>query len=170
MTNNKWYSVKSMCLNAIIAALYAVITIVLAPYSYMGIQFRISEILIFFCFWRPDFIIGLTLGCFIANIFSTLSYWDMLFGTLATFLSCLLIIYASPRMIFVIIYPTIINGLIVGAELYILLGLEFWMQAGLVALGEATVLTVGYFIFLGLMKNKGFMKFLSPKIHQDVKF
>ena len=36
---------KKLTRTAIIAAIYAVITVAIAPLSYMGVQFRISEIL-----------------------------------------------------------------------------------------------------------------------------
>lgn len=37
---------KRLTRTAIIAAIYAVITVAIAPLSYMGVQFRISEILV----------------------------------------------------------------------------------------------------------------------------
>lgn len=160
--------IKKIAENAIIAALYCSVTIIAAPISYMGIQFRIAEILVLLCFWRPDYILGLTLGCFIANIFSTLGPWDMLFGTGATLVTCILVSYASPKLFVAAIYPIVINAFVVGAELYFLCGLGFWEQTGLVALGEATVIIVSYFVWMGIAKNKSFMKILNPTRHQAV--
>jgi uncharacterized membrane protein len=166
----KKITTKSIVLNAAIAALYFIITIILAPYSYLGIQFRISEMLVLLCFWRPDFVIGVTLGCFLANTMSSLGPWDMLFGTLATLISSLLVAYASPRLWFSMIYPIAINSFVVGAELHFILELDFWLQAGLVCIGETTVIVVSYILWMSICRNKGFMKYLSPLRHADIKY
>src|SRR5574344_952434 len=92
-------STKKIAQNAIIAAVYFVLTMALPGLSYGQIQFRIAELLVLLCFWRPDFVIGVTLGCFLANINSTLGPWDLLLGTSATFFSCLLVSFGSPRML-----------------------------------------------------------------------
>lgn len=69
--------------SGIIASLYAVLTIVLAPISYGPIQCRISEIMTLFPLFFIEAVPGLIIGCLIANIFS--GWWvDMVFGTLAT--------------------------------------------------------------------------------------
>ena len=79
----KKLNTKMIALNAIIAAVYAAFTILLAPISYGSIQMRISEIMIFLAFYNKDYIPGLVLGCLIANIPSGLGAFDMVFGTLA---------------------------------------------------------------------------------------
>ncbi|MCI2068212.1 MAG: QueT transporter family protein [Bacilli bacterium] len=166
----KQITTKYIAQNAVVAAVYFILTIILAPYSYLGIQFRIAELLVLLCFWRPDFIIGVTLGCFLANTLSSLGPWDMLFGTLATLVSALLVAYASPRLFISIIYPTAVNAFVVGAELYFILGEAFWVQVGLVAIGEGAVMIVSYLIWLILSRNKGLMNFLAPTRHQDIRY
>jgi uncharacterized membrane protein len=54
--------------NGIVAAIYFVLCIALSFISYGEIQFRVAELLVLLCFWRPDFIIGVTIGCFLANM------------------------------------------------------------------------------------------------------
>ena len=83
----KKLNTKMIALNAIIAAVYAAFTILLAPISYGSIQMRISEIMIFLAFYNKDYIPGLVLGCLIANIPSGLGAFDMVFGTFATLLA-----------------------------------------------------------------------------------
>ena len=56
---------KRLTRTAIIAAIYAVITIAIAPLSYMGVQFRIGELLVLLALFDPIYIYGLTLGCLI---------------------------------------------------------------------------------------------------------
>ncbi len=148
--------------NALIAGIYYVFTIILGTFAYNDIQFRIAEILLFLPFFRKDFVIGVTLGTFLANLHSPLWPWDPLFGTLATFLSALLIAY-SKKMWTAIIYPTIVNGLIVGTILYFILDLPLLAAMGSVALGELVVLSLGYAIFVLLRQNKPFLNLIMAE-------
>ena len=84
MENN---TTKRLVRTAVIAALYAVLTLFLAPISYGSIQFRISEIMVLLAFFDPFYIGGLTLGCFVANILGPNGMVDAVFGTIATFIS-----------------------------------------------------------------------------------
>ena len=72
--------------SAVIAALYAIMTVVISPLSYGMVQCRFSESLIMLCAFTPAAIPGLTVGCLVANIFS-FNPIDMICGTTATLLS-----------------------------------------------------------------------------------
>ncbi|MEG2295485.1 MAG: QueT transporter family protein [Oscillospiraceae bacterium] len=50
MNNIKVFNTKKLAKTAIIAALYAGLTIAVAPLSFGMVQFRFSEILILLCF------------------------------------------------------------------------------------------------------------------------
>ena len=77
----KLLTTRSLCLSAIIAALYAALTLLLAPISYGNIQCRVSEAFTVLPMVLPQSIPGLFVGCLIANIFSpTPSIWDIVFG------------------------------------------------------------------------------------------
>ena len=112
---------------AVIAAVYAVLTAIFSTISFTPMQLRISEIMIFLACFNPIYIIGLTLGCFIVNILmSPYVLLDSIFGTLATFLSALMMYYTAKTfkmskkgIILASIWPTIFNGLIVGTIIYI---------------------------------------------------
>ncbi len=161
--------------NAIVAAVYFVLTSFTAPISYNAFQMRIAEALGLLCFWRPDFAIGMSIGCLLSNIYS-FSPWDMLLGTLATLISCLLISYASKWLWMAIIYPVIINGLVVGAELtWIFMSpvgtmKDFVVQGGWVALGELGAMALGYLLWMIICRLKIFDKVFKPIRHQQVKF
>ena len=148
--------------NGIVAALYFALTMASYPIAFGNINFRISEILVLLCFWRPDFIVGITIGCFMSNILSSLGAWDMLFGTLATFFSCVLIA-VSPKLFASLIWPIAINAFVVGFELWWLIGESFWPMVGWVAIGEGTVIAIAYILWMFLWRNKGFMKVLEPR-------
>lgn len=71
---------KTIVMVAIIAALYAIFTLALAPVSYGPIQFRVSEALKVFVLLNPLYALGIGLGTFIANLASPFSgAWDLIF-------------------------------------------------------------------------------------------
>ena len=147
---------KRLTRTAIIAAIYAVITLAIAPLSYMGVQFRISEILVLLAVFDPLYIGGLTLGCLIANLLGPNGPMDVLFGTLATFISVYAIYLTGKliknykiKLLIASIWPTIFNGLIIGWMLNKLYGLPLILSIGEVALGELVVITfIGVPLFL----------------------
>jgi uncharacterized membrane protein len=161
---------KIIAENAIVAAIYFVLTFAFSSLSYGQIQFRIAEFLVLLCFWRPDFVFGITLGCFLANMYSLIWPWDMIIGTLATLISCLLVSYASPRLGMAMVFPIAINAFVVGWELWFFLEMDFWLSVCYVGLGEAFVILCSYVLWLLLSKNKGFMGALSPKRHVGVRW
>lgn len=161
--------------NALVAAVYFVLTSFTQPISFGMFQMRIAEALGLLCFWRPDFAIGMTIGCLLSNVYS-FSPWDMLFGSLATLVSCLLISYASRWLWMAIIYPVVINGLVVGAELtWIFMSpsgtvTDFAIQGGWVALGELGAMCIGYALWMIICRLKVFDKVFKPILHAKVKF
>lgn len=144
MKKNK---IKFIAESAIIAALYAATTWVLAPISYGPIQFRISEILVLLVVLNPKYSISLIIGCFVANTTSSLGWYDMVFGTLATTLAIIPMIFVR-KMPIAALFPVISNAFIVSLELgfaFDLWGVGFWYDVWTVGLGEFVVL-----FFLGI--------------------
>lgn len=70
---------------AVVAALYVVITLVIAPISYGPVQFRISESLNFLALHNKRYIWAVSIGVFIAN-FLTYGPIDMIVGSVSTFI------------------------------------------------------------------------------------
>ena len=147
---------KRLTRTAIIAAIYAVITVAIAPLSYMGVQFRISEILVLLAVFDPLYIGGLTLGCLIANLLGPNGPLDVILGTLATFISVYAIYLTGKivknyraKLLIASIWPTLFNGLIIGWMLNMLYGFPLVLSMGQVALGELVVITcIGVPLFL----------------------
>ena len=149
--------VKAMANNALIAALYVGITYITASFAFLGVQFRIAEILLFLAFFRKDYSLGLTLGCVIANAISPMGWVDVVFGTAATILTLVGITH-SKHLVVASLFPVIFNGFIVGAELYYVLELPFWLSVAQVMIGEFVVVTLGgVLVFSQLRKNKHFL-------------
>lgn len=156
--------------NGIVGAIYFLLCFLFQSISFGTIQIRFAEILNLLCFFRPDYVIGVTLGCFLANLQSTLGWPDILIGTMATLVSCLLIAFASPSLLIACLYPVAINGFVVGAELCWLLDLgwnQYFYQSGMVALGEFISMIIGYMLFIFLKRNKSFMNVIGATNHRD---
>ena len=90
MRNN---TVKVLTIRALIAAIYVVLTVAIAPFSYGTIQFRISESLSQLVVFSKKYWFPITLGVAIANIFSPLGIVDVFFGTLGTGLALAISIF-----------------------------------------------------------------------------
>lgn len=148
-------SVKIVVKQAIICALYVLLTLSVFPISFNMIQFRISEILILLAFYDKKNIIGLTLGTLIANMFSPMFLFDITFGVCASILS-LICINKIKSLYIGAIFPVLINGILVGTELYLAFseGTPLIINMLWVALGEIVVMIVGVAIFKILEKNK----------------
>lgn len=163
MKKNK---VKFITYTSLIAAMYAVITIVFSSLSYGEVQFRISEILVLFALIEPKYITGLVLGCILANIPSPLGIIDVFSGSLATFIGVLFIIFIGKvfglnKKSFIIasIGPIVSNAIIVGLELNYLFGTPFWMNVLYVGFGEFVVITIlGTIVMNIIIKNDKFIE------------
>lgn len=157
MTNKN----RKISIVGLIAALYAVITLVLGFISYGQIQFRISEILMFLPLFGKEYIIALTLGCFLANVVGPFGVPDIIFGTLATLISSILVYY-TPKFIknnkytllIASLWPTIINALIIGWELYKFFGVPFVLGFIQVGFGEFVVITIVGLPVFKMVNNK----------------
>ena len=109
------FTTRDMTLAAVLAAVYAVLTIVLPIPQYGPIQIRLAEALTVLPFLFPAATPGLVVGCFIANLFSPYVL-DVIFGTAATLIACLMT-QRMPNRYLASLPPVIFNMIIVGAEI-----------------------------------------------------
>ena len=131
-----------------IAALYAALTILLAPISYGPVQCRVSEALTLLPFYMSEAVPGLFIGCIFANFIGGYGLPDIIFGSLATLIAALLTL--KSRNIFIAaLWPVLSNMIIIGAMLHYLLEVPLVMTCIYVALGEAVSC---YIIGVPLMK------------------
>ncbi|MEG0295959.1 MAG: QueT transporter family protein [Clostridium sp.] len=140
---------RKLVISALIAAVYAALTYALAPISYGLIQFRVSEVMVLLAFFNPTYIGALTLGCLLSNILGGLGILDIIFGTLATFLSVSAISITASKikdtkkgLIISSIWPVIFNGLIIGGMLSILLEVPMVIAMLQVGIGEFLAVSV----------------------------
>lgn len=117
--NMKNLSVRRLVRCAVIAAVYVVACLVLAPFSYGAVQVRVAEALCLLPVFGAEYIVGVTLGCFLANLLGS-TVVDVVFGTLATLLACLVTyklrdIRVKGLAIPASLPPVVFNMIIVGA-------------------------------------------------------
>lgn len=149
---------RSLCLSAVIAALYAALTMLLAPISYGAIQCRVSEAMTLLPLILPESIPGLFIGCLIANLY-TGSVLDIVFGSLAT-LTAAIITYACRSMkvgkwpLISLLSPVVLNGVVVGIVLSVSYGLPLFITMGEVAIGEVGAVIIGVVLLQGARAAK----------------
>jgi len=120
---------------AMIGALYALLTIILAPISYGMIQIRVAEMLMVLPFFTPAAVPGLFVGCLIANIFGGLGILDIVFGSLATLISAYLVTRIKNKYL-VPLPPVLINAVIIGIVLHLVLGFPLYLTVAWVGFGQ----------------------------------
>lgn len=132
---------------ALIAAAYAALTWLSEAMGigFGAIQFRLSEALTILPVFTPAAIPGLTLGCAIANLSSSLGPVDIFVGTLATFLQTLCCrktrnIRQKNVPFLSLVMPIFFNAIFVGIEIAALTAGSngFW------SVFASTALTVGF--------------------------
>ena len=181
----KHFPVRVIAANGIIASLYFVITIACGPLSYEFMQFRFSELLNLLVFFNPTYTLGLTLGCLLANLLSSVGPLDIILGTATTLVACLIMVGLSKFLKSLFVngtIPCILNAVVVPFTIYLsCLGTEeemlltpsvYFTMFGWVLLGEVVcILVIGYPIFLLLgKKNKSFLPLIIATRNQDFKW
>ena len=116
--------IKFIVFNGIVAALYVVFTAPFANIAYGPIQVRIAEVMAVLPIFSIGMILGVTLGCFIANLVNpgNLGPVDVVGGSLATLIAGFLSYFIGKKnKWFGLIPPVVVNGLLVGGYLPFLL-------------------------------------------------
>ncbi|MBU1141141.1 MAG: QueT transporter family protein [Firmicutes bacterium] len=152
---------KDLLKQAMIAAIYVVLVYILQFASFGLIQFRVAEVLMILILFDKKSIIGLTLGCFVANLVGGAILIDVIFGTMATTIAGILMYVTRKRVLVSLMWPAVINGLVVGVILtYGYLLAPLYVSIPSVFLGEAVVMfALGLPIYLSLKDNQHFLEF-----------
>lgn len=86
---------RTLVINALVAALYFVVTAVVAPFGFLGIQFRISELFNHLIVLNKKYFFGIVVGVFLANLVFSPTKADIVFGVLHTALSLGITMYIA---------------------------------------------------------------------------
>lgn len=139
--------------SAVIAALYAALTLALYPISFGAVQFRVSEALTLLPIVMPEAIPGLFVGCLVSNLIGSATPWDIIFGSLATLIAAILTYATRRNKILAAFWPVLCNTVIVGLVLALTLNLPVFLTMGEVGLGELVVVyTVGMAMLAALKR------------------
>lgn len=159
MEKNKKMSVRSLVRAAIIAAVYALLTIALAPISSGLIQCRVAEAMSVLPYFTFSAVPGLFIGCLLANLLVGAPIYDVVFGSLATLLAAYityLLRKRAPKYL-APLPSVVVNALVVGALLVYVydIGVSYWIAAGYVAIGQAIACFVIGLPLLSLIESYG---------------
>ena len=144
-----------------IAAIYVALTMLsaLMGLSSGAIQLRLSEAMCLLPLILPEAIVGLTLGCALANFITGCAVWDIVFGSVATLIGALgayLLKRLPEKYEFAATIPTVLaNAVIVPFVLKWAYGIEdgYWFLFITVGIGEVLSAGVlGTFLYKNLKK------------------
>ncbi|HJC91786.1 QueT transporter family protein [Mediterraneibacter glycyrrhizinilyticus] len=110
---NKQSKVLFIAQAAMVAAIYVVLTLVGASFSYGEVQVRISEALTILPVFTPAAIPGLFIGCLISNILGGCILPDIIFGSLATLIGAIFTWMLRNKSKYLAPLPPIIANVIV---------------------------------------------------------
>lgn len=138
MDKKKFFTPRRIALSAMIAALYAGVTILLAPISYGPMQFRVSEALTLLPFCLPEAVPGLFIGCLVANVLGGFGIIDIVFGSFATLVAAWLSSKA-PNVWLAALPPVVLNAVVVGTYVGILSDTPILLTAVYICVSEAVI-------------------------------
>ncbi len=152
-------AVRKLTEGAVIAAVYALLTILLPATTAGTVEFRISEAVTLLAALTPAAIPGLTIGCLLANALHGAVILDVVFGSLATLLAAVMTYLTRKNLLIAAAWPAVFNGLIIGPLLkyaYQLDGPLYILMLS-VAAGEVVICyLLGIPLAKGLEKTKIF--------------
>ena len=160
-------NISKLVFSAVIAAIYTVLTLLLAPISYGQIQVRISESLTLLPFLSSYSIWGVFLGCILSNLIGGNGIIDVVFGSLATLIAAILTYYIGKSNLKFKKYlaplpPIIINGVVIGFILNYTLKLPLLPSIIWVGLGESiSCYVLGLILISIIEKNKKLMSYFK---------
>ena len=150
---------------ALIAAVYVVLTMVFAPFSFSEIQVRIAEALTILPLFTPAAIPGLFIGCLLGNILGGAALPDIIFGSLATLIGAYgtwMLRNAKPFL--APLPPILSNVAIIPFVLRFAYGINLPIPFMMLTVGIGEVLSCGV---LGLLLYYALQKYKNIIFRQD---
>lgn len=147
---------------AVIAAIYGLVTYALKPISYGPIQIRVSEALVLLPLLEDSAVLGLFIGCMLANILGGLGVWDIYLGSLITLLAAYLT-SKMPSPILGAIPPIVLNAVGVSYYISVLYKLPYGLTAMYIGIGEfLAVAGIGIPLFYAIRRS-GLKEFFKKR-------
>lgn len=158
-------NIKILVGNGVLAALYIAVSMLIQPFGFTNVQFRISEMFNHLVVFNKKFIYGIVLGVFLTNLFfSPMVAYDLVFGVgqsilalSATIVSMRFIKGVWARMIFNTVIFTI-TMFMIAIELHLAFDLPFLFTWLTCAAGEFVVMAIGMPVMYWINKRVQFDK------------
>lgn len=154
--------IKRISYNAIICALYVALVFIFSFMSYESIQVRLAEVLIFIVLINKRYTIGITMGCFIANLIGPFGLIDAIVGSIATYLCCIMLIYVKRAWVGIFILP--ICNILVGLEIAFLSNANYeatLMIIFFVMIGEIIAGILGTLVYKVIIRKKELIELIN---------
>ena len=142
---------------AVIAAVYATLTLILMPLSYGVMQVRVSEALTILPLFTPAAIPGLFIGCLVSNMVGPNGILDMIIGSGATLIAASFSYLLRKKPLLVPLPPVIVNGILIGGMLHYAYSVPFSLAACILWVGLGELIAcygIGYPLLRYLLKYK----------------
>ena len=143
---------------AMIAAIYVVLTVLFAPFSFGHIQVRLAEALTVLPYFTPAAIPGLAIGCLIGNVLAGAVLWDVIFGSLATLIGAYFTYLLRKQNKFLAPIPPIIsNTIIIPLILRYAYGLKYAVPFMMLMVGLGEIIScgvLGMILYASLQKHR----------------
>ncbi len=137
---HKYFTTRSICLAAIVAALYTALTLIFQAFSFGAVQFRVSEALTVLPALFPQAVPGLAVGCLLSNLLGGANIYDVVFGTLATSAAAVMTWRMRGGIWLRALPPVMCNAVVIGLVLTYAYGIDaLWLNMLTVGLGQAAV-------------------------------
>jgi len=172
---------RDVSLTALFAGLYAVLVVVLAPISFGPVQLRVADVLIpLSALFGWPVALGVTIGCFLGNVYVWLGPHDVVFGPIANLIAAAIILQLRKRRLLACLVGALPIGVIVGGGYLWLyfnppdifgLALPAWvaMMISITLSSFIAITIIGYMLLVAIsrpsiiepLKSRG-LKVLSP--------
>ncbi|HZW67259.1 MAG TPA: QueT transporter family protein [Pseudogracilibacillus sp.] len=151
---------RTLVINALVAALYFVVTAVVAPFGFLNIQFRLSELFNHLVVFNKRYFFGVVIGVVIANLVFSPTKADLIFGVSHTAISLGITIYigrfVKNKLALMAINSVVfsLNMFIIAYMLKVFVGLTDGFMFLWFTLGLSEFLTMGLAIIVMYYLNK----------------
>ena len=149
LIENKSLSVK-VALTAITAALYVALGYIFQPFGFLGVQFRVAELIVGMCLLFPlEGMLGKVIGVFFVNLSSPFVPFDLLSTIVNVPALYCIIIFRNKRILKYLgsVLYAIIISFYVAILIYFMVSVPIWITFIQVFISEVILASLGILLF-----------------------
>lgn len=150
----KQLNTKQLTLNGVVAAVYAVLTLI-NPLSFGVLQFRVSTLLLPLAVFVPQVRAGLVIGTAIGNLNSSLGVIDVVIGSVVSAIAVYVVPKAKAKWLMPVLYA-LDSGVLVALELWYCFKTPVWYNILTVGISGVILYAIGIVIMkqVSILLNK----------------